>query len=184
MFAFYVPLWRYAMFTSPRLALGLALLTLTLCAVPAPADSLGAGDVSRFVGCLEELTSTFGWERNSEAEAAVQQWAEDGMEFPGIAQVMGRYGFTQKSWAEAGERIVRAYAALKAEQQSLELERYLEATLADIRNDPALSPERKKQMMEQVRASHAGAAAVAAAPAADKAAVEPFVQQLDVLLGL
>lgn len=168
----------------PRLALGLALLFLALRPVAAPAASLGAGEVSRFVGCLEELTQTFGWERNSEAEAAVQQWAEDGVEFPGIAQVMSRYGFTQQSWSDAGERIVRAYAALKAEQQSSELEHYLEATLADIRNDPNLSPERKKQMMEEVRASHAGAATVLDAPAADKAAVKPFVSHLDALLGL
>lgn len=167
-----------------RPALGLALLLIALFSVPAQAGALSAGEVSRFVGCLDDLTRTFGWERNSEAEAAVQQWAEDGAEFPGIAQVMGRYGFTQKSWSETGERIVRAYAALKAEQQAQELESYLQSTLADIQNDPSLSPERKKQMMDQVRASHAGSTAAAGAPAADRAAVEPFVQQLDALLGL
>jgi hypothetical protein len=171
---------RYAM----RRALALAIFVLVFGAGEVRAGTLGPGDISRFVGCLEDLTRTFGWERNSEAEAAVQQWAEDGAEFPGIAQVMSRYGFSQKTWSETGERIVRAYAALKAEQQARELESYLQSTLDDIKNDPNLSQERKKQMMDQVRASHARTKEVSAAPAADKAAVEPFVQQLDTLLGL
>ncbi|MEW5774573.1 MAG: hypothetical protein AB1916_13725 [Thermodesulfobacteriota bacterium] len=169
---------------SLRRVLALAVFFLVLGVANAQAGPLGPGDVTRFVGCLDELTRIFGWERNTEAEAAVQQWAEDGVEFPGIAQVMGRYGFTQKTWTETGERIVRAYAALKSEQQSRELESYLQSTLDDIRNNPTLSPERKSQMMEQVRASHARAKSVSEAPAADKAAVEPFVQQLDGLLGL
>jgi len=167
-----------------RRVMALALLVLVLGVGEASAAPLGPGDISRFVGCLEELTRAFGWERNSEAEAAVQQWAEDGAEFPGIAKVMSRYGFTQKSWAEIGERIVRAYAALKVEQQTRELETYLQTTLDDIRSDPNLSQERKKQMMEQVKASHARTKTAAAAPAEDKAAVEPFVRQLDALLGL
>jgi hypothetical protein len=169
---------------SLRRASALALLFLALCSSSAQAGPLGPGDISRFVSCLDELTRTFGWERNTEAEAAVQQWAEDGAEFPGIAQVMGRFGFTQKSWAETGDRIVRAYAAVKAEQQARELESYLQSTLDGIRNDPSLSPERKKQMLDQVQASHARAKAVGSAPAGDKAAVEPFVLQLDMLLGL
>lgn len=169
---------------STRRALALGFLVLALCASPAPAGPLGPGDISRFVGCLDELTRVFGWERNTEAEAAVRQWAEDGAEFPGIAQVMGRYGFSQKTWVETGERIVRAYAAFKAEQQARELESYLQSTLDDIRSDPSLSPERKKQMLDQVQASHARAKAVESAPAGDKAAVEPFVHQLDLLLGL
>lgn len=169
---------------SPRRALALAILALALCAPDLAAGPLGPGDITRFVGCLDELTRTFGWERNTEADAAVQQWAEDGAEFPGIARVMGRYGFTQKSWAETGQRIVRAYISLRAEQQARELESYLQSTLDDIRNNPGLSPERRKQMMEQVRASHARAAAAPDAPSGDKAAVEPFVQQLDALLGL
>lgn len=172
------------MHASTRRVLALAILLLALCARESLAGPLGPGDISRFVGCLDELTRTFGWERNTEAEAAVQQWADDGAEFPGIAKVMGRYGFSQKSWADTGDRIVRAYAALKAEQQARELETYLQSTLNDIRNDPSLSPERKKQMAEQVKASHARAKAVADAPATDKAAVEPFVSQLDALLGL
>ncbi len=167
-----------------RRVFALAVLVLVVSAGESLAGPLGPGDISRFVGCLDELTRTFGWERNTEAEAAVQQWAEDGAEFPGIAKVMGRYGFTQKTWSEAGERIVKAYASLKAEQQSRELETYLQSTLDDIKNDPNLSAERKKQMMDQVRASHARSKDAPSASAADKAAVEPFVQQLDNLLGL
>lgn len=165
----------------PALFLALA---LALAAAAAQAEPLGPGDISRFVSSLEELTRAFGGERNSEAEAAVQQWAEDGAEFPGIAQVMGRFGFTLKSWAETGERVLRAYAALKAEQQAQELENYMQATLEEIRNDPSLSPERKKQMADQVRASHAQSKGAATATAADKAAVAPFVLHLDGLFGL
>ena len=172
------------MLSSTRRALGLGILVLALSAVPASAGPLGAGDISRFVGCLDELSRTFGWERNSEAEAAVQQWAEDGAEFPGIAQVMSRYGFSLKTWSETGERIVQAYAAVKAEQQARELESYLQATLADIKSDPNLSPERKKQMIDQAQASHAGASVMPKAPVEDRAAVEPYVSSLDALLGL
>jgi len=94
-------------------------------------------------------------------------------EYAALGGALKPHGFSQDQWAATGDRVMRAYIAVKMEQENPNYAQEM----------PALDPSMLEQMPPQMRAQIEGALAMVEAvketPAADKAAVKPHLAAID-----
>jgi hypothetical protein len=74
-----------------------------------------------------------------------------------------------------------AYVALQMAGSRPQVDAEARRALAEVENDPDLSPEQKRQMRQVIEQSLASLRTLGSAPPADQAAVRPFVAEIDAL---
>ncbi|RMF13107.1 MAG: hypothetical protein D6758_13790 [Gammaproteobacteria bacterium] len=99
-----------------------------------------------------------------------------------LGQLLAQYGFdSPEAWAELSMRIARAAMALEVDAASEEWN--LDGQLAEIDASPNLTPEQKSTMKDMLRNNYAAMQSMIQAPAADKAALKPYMAELRTVLG-
>ena len=68
-----------------------------------------------------------------------------------VSETHQRHGFEQgREWADTGNLVVRVHRAINRGEQPVGTEDSMRATLADIRNDPELTPEQREGLLRQM----------------------------------
>lgn len=174
------------------------LLSLLLTACWAHAQEgppLSSTHVKGFVGALAELKKwseenaeryeasapTWSFERGDEAAAplagAVAALAGHEV-LADIESILERHGFEDaESWAQIGDRIIRAYAAIKFEKEQPDMAAEMQKAMAQI-EESKMSAQQKEAMRRAMMESQQMVAAFTNASAEDKAAVKPHMDEL------
>jgi len=171
-----------------------AALALFFVASPALAEApLTDDQVARFIATLEPVEEMG---KRLEAEGKIAKFFDEekptmGKEFKpystGIAELKkdhpGEYaalggalkphGFSQDQWAATGDRVMRAYLAVKMEQENPKYAQEMPAL------DPSMLEQMPPQMRAQIESALAMVEAVKETPAADKAAVKPHLSAIE-----
>lgn len=96
-----------------------------------------------------------------------------------IREVVGRHGFSGiMAWAQAGDRIIRAYLANKMDEENPEMAAQMKQAMEEIEKS-SMPAEQKEAMKQMVIASQKAMAAYASAPPADREAVKEHMKELE-----
>ena len=99
--------------------------------------------------------------------------------FSEMEKVVKRNGFANgEAYCRVMDRLIRAYMAVRVEEQAPLLEQKLQEARAQIEADPNMKPEEKEQLLARLT-EHPAIRAARAVPAADKQVVAEFRPQLD-----
>jgi len=99
-----------------------------------------------------------------------------------VAKLTKKYGFAKpEEWADASVRIIGAMGALEVgdSMQGIDVQQQLN----QIQNSPGLSEAQKQQMMQMMRQSMQAMKQMSTASEADKAAVKPYLSQIEAVTG-
>ena len=99
--------------------------------------------------------------------------------FSDMLRVMKKHGFaSEKNWAAIGDRVIRAYAAVRMDEQAPQLNKEMAEALKQL--EESTMPEAQKEMMrEMMRTSNQFLEVYADVPEADKNAVRPHIAALE-----
>lgn len=167
-------------------------------AEPLTAEPLTASDVERFIATLPEVRALSEEydaelvERERPADESGAGAAAAGTPFATaidaldslemrqqLATLLASHDFASpEQWAQTGDRIVRAYVALHLDGQRDTIRRQMEQARRAIEANPNLSAEQKEWLSTRV-ATGAEMAVQFRAPDADKAAVRPYLSELE-----
>lgn len=91
-----------------------------------------------------------------------------------------RHGFADaEHWSRIGDRVFRAYFALAMERQAVVAEAEMKQALADLDDNPHISPEQKRAMRQMMNGTLAAMQVAVHSSEADKAAVAPHVPLIE-----
>lgn len=93
-----------------------------------------------------------------------------------FADIVSRHGFDRpKDWANTGDRVMRAMAAIELKgQKQGNVQAEMEAMMERMENNPDIPEQQRKRMREQMEQAMVGMKAMADAPQADVEAVRPY----------
>lgn len=95
-----------------------------------------------------------------------------------LSGIVRRHGFKEaESWGETGDKVIVAYLAEKAAKENPDYMKQMEAM------DPSMLDKMPPEMKAQMAAAMAMMQAVKSAPAADRATVRPFLDELEAGFG-
>lgn len=101
---------------------------------------------------------------------------------PAYAQaeaIVRQHGFSSiDEWGSVGDRVMKAAFALSMGDFGLAAEDRMEESMQEIEQNPHLTDEHKQEILRSMREAAAMRAEVAAAPEADKAAVQPYLDDI------
>lgn len=165
-----------------RAAVLLVLLLAAFAAAAQPTPALTRAQVRSTIDAMQELQATFGERPDRSGEIPALEPGHP--DYDRALAILRRHGFANEAeWSAVVPRVVSAYVALRMAGQRPELDRKVREALAEIENNPDLTPEQKQRMRQMLAQSMATADAMGSAPPADQAAVRPFVDELDALGG-
>ena len=95
-----------------------------------------------------------------------------------LRAILKRNGFTPETWAATANRVIKAFVAVEMGDSMAEMRREMEAEMAAIQKDPNLSPEQKKQVLDQMQGVMLTLSKNVEAPEEDKKAVMPYRERL------
>lgn len=96
-----------------------------------------------------------------------------------VEAIARQHGFSSiDEWAAVGDRVMRAAFALSIGDFGLAAEERTEQYMREIEQNPHLTEEHRQEILRSMREAAAMRAEVAAAPDADKEAVEPYLDAL------
>ncbi|MEZ5914961.1 MAG: hypothetical protein R3C42_04970 [Parvularculaceae bacterium] len=171
-----------------------AAFALFFAVSPALAEApLSDDQVTRFIATLRpveemgkrleaegKIAETFGEEKptlGSEFKPYSKGVASLKRDYPGEYAALGGalkpHGFSQDEWAATGDRVMRAYIAVKLEKENPDYEKQMAAM------DPSMLSQLPPQMRAQIEGAFAMIETVKSTPATDKAAVKPHVAAIE-----
>jgi len=96
-----------------------------------------------------------------------------------MADVVEGHGFSgMEQWAEIGDRVIRAYGATQMDAKAPEMDAQMKQALEEIEN-ANMSESQKQMMREMLQSSQQMMGVWADVPPADKAAVQPFMSEIE-----
>lgn len=96
-----------------------------------------------------------------------------------VAQAVSKAGFSDTGeWVKVAQRITQAYMALEIGEQGPEVAAQMEESMQQVRNNEQLSQQQKEALLQQLAVSQQQLSQLEEVSAADRAAVEPHMQQL------
>ncbi len=96
-----------------------------------------------------------------------------------VEAIARQHGFSSvNEWGSVGDRVMRAAFALSMGDFGLAAEDRMEESMQEIEQNPHLTDEHKQEILRGMREAAAMRAEVAAAPEADKAAVQPYLDDI------
>jgi hypothetical protein len=160
----------------------LAACLLWLAALPAwsQGPALTADQVRGTLAAIRDLQAAFG-ERLG-GSGGMPEIAPGHRDYQRAVQIVREHGFpTLEAWSASAQRVMSAYVALQMAGSRPQVDAEARRALAEVENDPDLSPEQKRQMRQVIEQSLASLRTLGSAPPADQAAVRPFVAEIDAL---
>ena len=143
---------------------------------------LSSADVKNVIGAVKELKTEFDkdnaydLDQMTQMDALVKSQAAH-TKYMGI---INKYGFADsEKWATALMQVARAYAAYKMQLEQPNMQAQLRESMAQIENNPNLTPQQKQQMMQMMQQSTQSWGAYLNAPPADVETVKPFVAEIE-----
>ncbi len=143
---------------------------------------LSSADVKNVIGAMKELKTEFDknnaydLDQMTQMEALVKGQAA----YTKYMGILNRYGFADsEKWGTALMQVARAYAAYKMQLEQPNMQAQLRESMAQIENNPNLTPQQKQQMMQMMQQSTQSWGASLNAPPADVEAVKPFVAEIE-----
>ena len=104
---------------------------------------------------------------------------EDDPVYADVEAIARQHGFSSiDEWGSVGDRVMRAAFALSMGDFGLAAEDRMEQSMHEIEQNPHLTDEHKQEILRSMREAAAMRAEVAAAPEADKAAVQPYLDDI------
>ncbi|MGM0451345.1 MAG: hypothetical protein ACQERE_10970 [Pseudomonadota bacterium] len=97
-----------------------------------------------------------------------------------FADVVSEHGFDRpEDWADTGDRIMRAVAAMELKGQEQEdVQAEMDEMMKQMENNPNVSEQQRERMRQQMEQAMAGMKAMADAPQEDIEAVRPYRDQI------
>ena len=96
-----------------------------------------------------------------------------------VEAIARQHGFSSvDEWGSVGDRVMRAAFALSMGDFGLAAEGRMEESMQEIEQNPHLTDEHKQAILRSMREAESMRAEVAAAPEADKAAVQPYLDDI------
>lgn len=173
----------------------IVMLAVMLTSWPAFAAPLSSQQISGFISSLEELSTM-----EDEFTRLTGDLDDDADELPPdftaiisdavnrfrghpnyelLEDVVERHGFeSAEQWGRTGDRVIRAYMTIQIEAHRTEVEKEMADALADLDNNPHITPEQKAQMKAMMENALVAMEQASQAPEEDIRAVRPFVDQL------
>ncbi|WP_077531341.1 hypothetical protein [Vreelandella utahensis] len=173
-----------------------AALVLLLAAFPAMAQPLSDERIEGFLASLEDLESLGERIENTDLFGdmgrEIQEQATRKGEFRPMrmmvdrmrdhemhnefAAVVSDHGFQHpEDWADTGDRIMRAMAAMELKKHNRDdMRKEMSAMMKQMEDNPNISEQQRKRMRQQMEQAMAGMKAMADAPQADIEAVRPY----------
>ena len=177
----------------------LSLNRVVLCALflASPVHALTDDQVVRFIASMQEMRTiadrfqdtdrlVAGPGSSDEARQRVESPFSSSLSdmrrtdgFDDMLGIMKKHGFTsEEQWAEIGDRVIRAYAAVRMAEQAPQLDKKMADALKQL--EESSMPEAQKEMMrEMMRTSNQVLEVYADVPEADKDAVRPHIAALE-----
>ncbi|PAU81104.1 hypothetical protein CK501_05955 [Halovibrio salipaludis] len=173
-----------------------AAIVLLLVALPAMAQPLSDDRIERFLASLEDLESLGEQVENTDMFGdmgqEIQEQAMRKGEFRPMrmmvekmrdhemhdefAAAVSDHGFQRpEDWADTGDRIMRAMAAMELKKHNRgDMQAEMGAMMEQMENNPNISEQQRKRMRQQMEQAMAGMKAMADAPEEDIEAVRPY----------
>ena len=96
-----------------------------------------------------------------------------------LLAMIRKHGFdSAEQWAQVGDRVVRAYAALKIASEAPDMDQQMAQAMQELEN-ANLTPEQKQMMQGMLQSSTVVVNAFRDVPDADKAAVQPHIGAIE-----
>ena len=96
-----------------------------------------------------------------------------------LREVVQQHGFSDvASWAQVGDRIIKAWFAIEMREESPEMRSELDRAIREIEESPHMTDHQKQEIIQQMRQSMTFMEAMADAPEADIDAVRPHLDEL------
>lgn len=162
-------------------------LVASLWAAPAP---LKDKDIRNFIAVLDELESMEGEfdellpeEEDDDVTHTISSSLSHIKENPALygrlVNLLQDHGFqTAEAWASIGDRIIHAWISLEIKEAGEESQQNIQAALAEIDANTALSEEQKVLMKQNISAMIGSIQQAQNAPEADVKAVAPYLDDL------
>ena len=173
-----------------------AVLVLLLAALPAMAQPLSDERIERFLASLEDLESLGKQVENTDMFGNMGQEIQEQAMRKGEFRPMGMmvekmrdhemhdqfssvvsdHGFQRpEDWADTGDRIMRAMAAMELQKHDRgDMRAEMGAMMNKMENNPNISEQQRKRMRQQMGQAMAGMKAMADAPQEDIEAIRPY----------
>jgi hypothetical protein len=152
------------------------------CVVTYAQTPLTSGDVKNIIAAMKELkvefdkNNAYGFDQMTQMEALVKGQAA----YSKYLSIINKHGFADpEKWAMAVTRVFHAYAAYKMQLEQPNMQAEIQRSMAEIQNNPNLTPQQKQQMMQMMQQSTQSWSAYMNAPAADIQAVKPFAGEIE-----
>lgn len=161
----------------------------------AAAEALNDERIEGFLGSLEDLESLGERTENTavfeDMGREIQESAREGDFRPmsmmvekmrdhsmhgEFAEVVAKHGFDRpEDWADTGDRIMRAVAAMELKGQDQgDVQAEMDEMMKQMENNPNVSEQQRERMRQQMEQAMAGMKAMADAPQEDIEAVRPY----------
>lgn len=169
---------------------------MTLMMLPVQAAGLTAANVERWISSMPDIQTWLDARQDAMPAPVLSDGGDlksvfdqgvDNLRQAGIYQAfdseLGRYGYRSvEEWSDQTARISMAYLAIEMDREPVTLSQ-LQAQLAQVQAAEGLPAEQVQAMSNMLRSTIAMMRKVKSVPAADKQAIQPFVQQIEQVLG-
>ena len=156
--------------------------TMFWCLTVFAQTPLSSADVRNVIGAMTELKSEFDKDNNYgfDQMAQMQALVKGQAAYSKYLNIINGHGFADpQQWATAVMRVFQAYAAYKMQLEQPNMDAQIQRSMAEIQNNPDLTPQQKQQMMQMMQQTTKSWSAYVNAPAGDIEAVKPFVDEID-----
>jgi hypothetical protein len=145
-----------------------------------------SGDaVKGFIGAMQDLKPYYeqfaeeAGDDGTDATRVMDEWTVSMAQQHELAELLEKHGFTAQTWPEVAHQVTQAYMAVKLGEDGEDVMGQMRQSVTEIENSKDIPAEYKQQMLDQMKMSMAQMEDSLAAPAEDKAAVRPYLPQLD-----
>ncbi len=164
-----------------RQFLVLFFLSLFVCFSSFAQQPLTRADVQNAIEAYKEFYQEFSQSGKYDYEqmnSAIAQ-AKGQQIYNKYISIVKRHGFDDPAdWWQTFHRMIQAYTTIKIQEQNPQMQAQMQQQMAEIQNNPDLSPQQKQQVMQMMQQSMQGVQSYYNAPAADVEAVKPFTDQI------
>lgn len=165
-----------------RLRFTWTLIAILWCVATYAQPPLNSVDVKNVMGAMKELKAEFDKDNayGLDQMTQMQAFVKDQAGYSKYLSIINKHGFADPDkWAMVLTRVFHAYAAYKMQLEQPNMQAQIQQSMAEIQNNPNLTPEQKQQMMQMMQQSTQSWRAYMNAPAADIEAVKPFAGEIE-----
>lgn len=170
----------------------LVLFLNTMGVSTAQADPLTQQQVKNFISSMPQLialgdkyndTTKRNIDPSRPLGSSLELMGGKGDEYTELKQLALKSGFSSvEQWADVGDRTLQAYIVASTAMPAEEIEALYQQGVANIKNDTQLSGAQKEMILSRMAETHKRNSMSRETSAADLAAIQPFLAELDRLL--